>query len=424
LLRTIDDFSLGKSALTIDSEVTPEVLRLVQFPGPISNRAIVDRLGIRETEFLRRVSPDLEIPYTIQSGLGVERQVGATAVASVAYIFTRGAHLWRESNINAPVLPDGFATFTDYLLSRDFDNRRDSSGNRPIAGSNADAVRFDLGGGTSSTPGAIKTTNGVRLLTLGLNAPRSSNISSALNAVRSLRPDPSLTQVELLESSGNSFYHGGVFSFRYAPNGYAGFRAVYTLSKFIDEGTTNTASPQALTDRRAERALSLQDQRHRFTFSGSFRVPGVRVDFAPIISFGSSKPFNIGAGFDRNLNDIENDRPNFISPIDRPVWRSPGNGTGDAVRQAIVLAPIGSNGNLPRNYGRGPGTRTINLRVSRTFRRGEHFRVRPALDLFNLFNNSIFSFGSEFIDRDDADFLVPRRTQRPRLVQLSLQVSF
>ena len=424
LLRTIDDFSLGKSAITVDSEITPEVMRLVQFPSPITDRAIVDRFGIRETEFLRRVSRDLEIPYTIQTGLGIERQLGAKAVASVDYVFTRGAHLWRESNINAPVLPDGFATFTDYLLSRDFDNRRDLNGNRPITGSNADVVRFDLSGGTSSTPGAIKTANGVRLLTLGLNAPRSSNISSALNAVRSLRSDPSLTQVELLESSGNSFYHGGVFSFRYVAGAYASFRAVYTLSKFIDEGTTNTASPQDLSDRRAERSLSLQDQRHRFTFSGSFRAPGVLIDFAPIISFGSSRPFNIGAGFDRNLNDIENDRPSFISTIGRPVWRRPGGGSGDTVKQAIMLAPIGSSGNLPRNYGRGPGTRTINLRVSRTLSRGERFKVRPAIDLFNLFNNPIFSFGSEFIDRDDSDFLVPRRTQRARVVQLSLQVSF
>ena len=124
------------------------------------------------------------------------------------------------------------------------------------------------------------------------------------------------------------------------------------------------------------------------------------------------------------MNDIENDRPNFIGAIERPVWRRPGSATGDTVKQAIILAPIGSSGNLPRNYGRGPGTRTINLRVSRTINRGEHFRLRPALDLFNLFNNSIFSFGSEFIDRDDADFLIPRRTQRPRVVQLSLQVSF
>ena len=330
LLRTIDDFSLGTSAITVDSEITPAVLSAIQFPAPIMDREIMERFGLRETEFLRRVSRDLEIPYTIQTGLGIERQLGRNIVATVDYIFTRGAHLWRESNINAPVAPPGFGGLTDYLLSRDFDNRRSLDGNRPIANSNADVVRFDLSANTSSTPGAITVSNGIRLLTLGLNAPRSSNITTALNAIRLLRPDPSLTQVELLESSGNSFYSGGVFSVRYVFGERAGFRGVYTLSKFIDEGTTNTASPQDLLDRRAERSLSLQDQRHRFTFSGSFQLPRVLIEFAPIISFGSSRPFNIGAGFDRNLNDIQNDRPNFINSIRRPVWRRPGSDAHDS----------------------------------------------------------------------------------------------
>ena len=179
-----------------------------------------------------------------------------------------------------------------------------------------------------------------------------------------------------------------------------------------------------LFDRRAERALSLQDQRHRFTFSGLFQIPFMEIDLAPIVSLGSSKPFNVGAGFDRNLNDIENDRPNFIKAIGRPEWRRPESATADDIKSALELAPIGSSGNLPRNFGKGPGTRAINLRASRTFMVRDRIRVRPSVDVFNVFNNTIFSFGSEFIDRDDSDFLIPRRTQRPRTVMLGLKVSF
>jgi len=424
LLRTIDDFSLGESTTIVDSNVKPEVLSAVRFPRPITEQTLVDRFGLAERRFLRRVSAEIEIPYTLQTGVGIERQVTKSLVATIDYIFTRGAHLWRETNINAPVLPFGFQNFTQYLESRDFDNRPGSNGSRPIASSNADVIRFDASANTSSTSGAIKVENGVRVLTLGVNALRSSNLAAALNAIRFLRPDPSLTQIELLESTGNSFYHGGMFSLRSSIGRRARFRMVYTLSKFIDEGTTNTASPQVLFDRRAERALSLQDQRHRFTFSGLFQVPYIEMDLAPIVSFGSSKPFNIGAGFDRNLNDIENDRPNFIKAIGRPEWRRLGSATADDVKSALELAPIGSSGNLPRNYGVGPGSRTINLRASRTFVVRDHIRVRPSVDVFNLFNNTIFSFGSEFIDRDDSDFLLPRRTQRPRTVLLGLKVSF
>jgi hypothetical protein len=423
LLRTIDDFSLGASTTIIDSDIAPEVLIAVRFPLPLVDESIINRFGLRETSFLRRISPELEIPYTIQTGLGIERQLGKSLVITADYIFIRGAHLWRESNINAPVLPDGFSSFTEFLLGRDFDNRSSAGRPRPIVGASVDVVRFDLGTDTSTTRGAISVENGVRVLTLGLNAARSSNISAALNAIRFLRPEPLLTQIERLESTGNSFYHGGIVAARYAMGRRVHFRAVYTLSKLIDEGTTNTASPQDLSDRRAERALSLQDQRHRISFSGLFQVPFINLDIAPVVSFGSSRPFNIGAGFDRNLNDIQNDRPNIAGPIGRPEWRRPGSVTDD-VKDSLILAPIGSIGNLPRNYGRGPGTHTINARASRTFTLGESIKVRTAVDVFNLFNEAIFSFGSEFIDRDDAGFLIPRRTQRPRIIQLSLKIAF
>jgi len=424
LLRTLDDFSLGKSTLIVDSNVNPQVLDQVKFPQPVLDRMLIERFGLAETRFLRRVSAELEIPYTVQTGLGIERQLNGRLVVGADYIFTRGAHLWRESNINAPVLPVGFQSFTDYLLSRDFDNRPKSSGQRPISGSNADVVRFDIGSNIASTQGAIRVENGVRIMTLGLNAPRSSNITAALNAIRFLRPDPSLTQVELLESTGNSFYHGGIFSVRYSGSSRVNFRAVYTISKLIDEGTTNTASPQDLFDRRAERALSLQDQRHRFTISGVVRVPVIEVEVAPIISVGSSKPFNIGSGFDRNLNDIENDRPNMNGPLDRPRWRRPGTPSQPDVKSALSFAPIGSSGNLPRNYGLGPGTRAISLRIARSFALSERIKLRASADAFNIFNNTVFNFGSEFVDRDDADFLEPRRTQRPRTVELGLKISF
>ncbi len=423
LLRTIDDFALGKTSVKLDSNINAEILSFAKFPNPLTDSNLIRQFGVVETEFLRRISPDLEIPHTLQTGLGFERQLNEQAVITVDYIFTRGAHLWRETNINAPQLPTGFDNFTEYLMSRDFDNRP-IQGQRPIVSANADIIRFDLGANTSTASNMIQSVNGVRILTLGMNTSRSSNIATVMKVLRNLRPDPTLTQVELLESTGNSFYHGAIFALRYRLTNFATFRAVYTLSKFIDEGTTNTASPQDLQDRRAERSLSLQDQRHRFTFSGVLQLPLLKVDLAPIVSFGSSRPFNIGAGFDRNLNDIENDRPNFITEIGRPIWRKPNSLAEAQVKNSLQLAPLGSSGNLPRNYGRGPGTFAFNLRASKVFHLTERVRLRPAIDLFNILNHPSFNFGSEFIDRDDMDFLIPRRTQRPRIIQLNLKMDF
>lgn len=102
LLRTIDDFSLGASTIIVDSEIASAVLTSVQFPQPLADESTINRFGLRETSFLRRISSDLEIPYTIQTGLGVERQISKRLVVTADYIFTRGAHLWRETNVNAP----------------------------------------------------------------------------------------------------------------------------------------------------------------------------------------------------------------------------------------------------------------------------------------------------------------------------------
>src|SRR5262249_33172208 len=92
LLRTLDDFSLGKSSVIVDSDISPEVLDRVKFPSTINDSALVARLGIQETQFLRRVSPHLQIPYTLQAGLGLERELTRGLVLTADYIFTRGLH--------------------------------------------------------------------------------------------------------------------------------------------------------------------------------------------------------------------------------------------------------------------------------------------------------------------------------------------
>jgi len=423
LLRTFDDFFLTSSAVMVDSNLTPEVLGAVSFPDAALDRAMIERSGVRESQFLRRVDPATIIPYTTQASFAIEREIRKDLVVELSYNFTGGVHLWRETNINAPILPAGFKNFTEYLLSRDFDNRPDSSGKRPITSTgNADIVRFDLG----ASSGASISIFGIAGRLFGLNNPSTSSNSAALRAalaaIRHLRPDPGLEQVEQLESSGNSFYHGGTLTANYRLGPWASLRASYTLSKTIDEGVVNTSSAQDLNNRRAERALSLIDQRHRFSFSGLFRLPYLKLEVAPIVRLSSARPFNISAGgVDRNLNDINNDRPAMLRDTGAINFRRPG-GPPSNVANALALAPIGSSGNLPRNIGRGPAGQSVDFRLSRSVRLSEKVRLRPQVDLFNAFNNTVFSFGSEFINRNDDDFLVPRRTRKPRIIQLSLRL--
>jgi hypothetical protein len=52
-----------------------------------------------------RVAEDLRSPYTIQTALGVERQLPARSTLSLFYIGSKTLHLLRARNINAPICP-------------------------------------------------------------------------------------------------------------------------------------------------------------------------------------------------------------------------------------------------------------------------------------------------------------------------------
>lgn len=54
---------------------------------------------------VRTIAEDLQSPYTIQTALGVERQLPSRTTLSVFYIGARTLHLLRARNINAPICP-------------------------------------------------------------------------------------------------------------------------------------------------------------------------------------------------------------------------------------------------------------------------------------------------------------------------------
>ena len=435
LLRTLDDFILTSNALQIDTnnEGAERLLTELRFPVALSaDDPRVAELGARESGFLRRLSEGFRIPESYQASLGFEREIARGFKIEVNYVFNRGLHLWREINANAPRLPAGFRDFAGYLLSRDFDNSRNpATGLRPItATGNADVARFSL----SQTPSEVIIESGRRLVVIGLNNPSTANNSigraGALAALRNLRPDPAVTQIEELQSRGNSYYHGVSVEAQRRLNVYGFMRASYTLSRLIDDGVVNTSSPLVVGDFRRERALSLQDARHRVAISGYFLFPDrlARLSLSGALNYSSLRPFSIGVrGNDRNLDDVNNDRPNFAGDLDRIVWRSPGRTLDPALASGFSLPTIGTAGNLPRNAGRGPGAYTLNLRLAREFKFGESRKAELQIEAFNPFNATIFSFGSEFIDFGATglgDFLTPRRTVKPRTLRLGLKFEF
>ena len=458
LLRTIDDFTLGAQQLFLDTNNVPlaqraAVLDQIRFPQPLtSDSSLVRQFGTLNTGFSRRLDPSLRIPESYQANVGFERELPGAWIVEANYTYNRGVHLWREFNFNAPRLPAGFTSFTQYLSTRDFSNFLNGpGGNRPIINTSTagDLVRFVLNPPDPANPNSVTRVfeMGVPVSLVNLNAFTSTTaVNAALAALNSMRPDPTRTEIEELISVGNAFYHGLTLEIRNRwrqKSSGAGFsfRAVYTLSCLRDDGIVNTSDALIPGDFSHELSRSLLDRRHRFAFSGTFETPHSlgHFQFAPIFRLASGAPFNISlGGADRNLDDVSNDRPNFAGDTNVLRWRKPGAPIDPMILNQFSLPTIGQSGNLPRNAGTGPGQFIFDLNVSREFKLNEKMRMRWSVEFDNLLNATVFSFGSEFIDFNAFgptapqeqrqafidQFLVTTRTMRPRQVRFGVRFDF
>jgi hypothetical protein len=382
---------------------------------------LVRDFGVLNTDFSRRLDPRLRIPESYQINAGVEHDLGRGYSVEANFTFTRGIHLWREFNVNAPVLPAGYRNFTEFLASRDFANFvNPTTATRPLhnTANAGELVRFTFG--SSNTVNRI-VESGLSISVMNLNSPSSTTmLGAALGAINNLRPDPTHGELEQLISAGNSFYRGVTLELRKRFDSWFTFRAGYTLSSLVDDGVVNTSDALVPGDFRAERARSLLDRRHRFVMSGTFNLPRFvgSIQLSPIWRVASEAPFNISlGGTDRNLDDVSNDRPNYSGDLGLLRWRRPGEPIDSLVIESFSVPQIGQAGNLPRNAGRGPGVFVFDLNVTRQIG-----PLRLSVEFDNVLNKTVFSFGSEFIDTES--FLVATRTMRPRQVRIGLRAEF
>ena len=186
----------------------------------------------------------------------------------------------------------------------------------------------------------------------------------------------------------------------------------YTFSKTIDDASDFNEQPQNPYLLPAERALSANDQRHRFVFSGTFDLPfgeeedgkrasGViaklfgNIETAPILTIGSSRPINPLTGFDANRSG------------------------------ALPLSsrPIGFGRNSVRT-----GTQAqLDLRVLKFFKVGEHGKLDFVVESFNILNHTNVvalnqSYGVE--SSSLPGFGTPNKASIPRQFQCSLDFEF
>ena len=359
--------------------------------------------------------------YAQQANLSVERDLGHGFALSLAYNFNGGRHLNRPINGNTargdllvanfqnalaagqtPASPftvngcgftPGGAPYVDASLMNFF---RPSGLNPSIAGLYINGIP-----GGSACVALAEQILSTQLKKQGFNAACDPLSGSLNNCIP-------FSDMDANYSNGSSVYHGFSTNLRKRFGSHYEFLASYTWSHAIDDSTDlqTTLTPQDSYIPSAERSTSLFDQRHRFVFSGVYQsgkvgsggaVGHILSDwtFAPLIEFGSGRPFNILTGNPDNLQFSPlTGRPNTFASaactaLGNPAVSSKFSPTGVFQEPCIAnfngtLASL--DGNLGRNAGLTPWTVFDDLRVAKRIPIRERARLELSVDIFNIAN--------------------------------------
>ena len=187
-----------------------------------------------------------------------------------------------------------------------------------------------------------------------------------------------------IESSVKTKYDGLLVSVEKRFSRRTQFRASYTLSKAFnyanDDQIPFASGPLDSNNLRLDYGPTPNDQRHRFALSGAFDLPG-GFQLAPIWTMASGVPMDI------LLPDGSTRIPVLQRNAGGRLFHT-GAELNDFLRQ--VNAGGGINGQLlplVRDDARfNDSFNSFDLRVTKSFRLGERFRLDPIVEVFNLFN--------------------------------------
>lgn len=199
--------------------------------------------------------------------------------------------------------------------------------------------------------------------TRGLHTLRIRNINSPLPG----------TGVQPLGNEGNVYYYDSSGQFvqrQIMTNFNTRFRSNimlfgnYTYGHANGDTDGSGSFPANTYDLSTEYGRSSFDIRHRVLVGGNLRGKwGVTLN--PFLMFSTGAPFNITTGRDNNGDSVFNDRPSFAAP----------GATGLNIKETAFgtfnLTPLPGETLIPRNFGQGPESFNLNLRVSKTWGFGE-----------------------------------------------------
>jgi hypothetical protein len=484
-------FSSQRTDLGLDNWLP---FRIVRGSGPGGTYVIRDNTGvstdprgnptngsnlgnIAETFEFRAVDRDLQTPSVRQWNLGFQYELTKDLLVEARYVGTRGRNL-----LQAVAFNQGFdlndASTPDHIYER-FNQAYLAAGspNGPL-GAGATARERGLGrafgfanpfraGNSATCAGGVL--GGVAGAPLDLNLANPLTCSgSTLGGGQIINFEArvpvlgfNVPEALLLQSNGDSVYHGAQFSLTQRLSRGLQFNAAYTWSKSLDTSSTDPGSTAGSgkpdvpntgfvvqgDQRRLEenRAVSDFDRTHRFSLNFVYQIP----------TFGSGSKFLSGwqlSGFFQaqtgtpysifapepelqtapqyldlvrgsgGLYRLGFGRPALCGSLDE-LRRQGADITEDAFDASALCTAFGQSGSLGRNVLRAPAQSRFDLGLMKDTKLAEGVSLELGWDVFNVFNRANFSApDSELGSPDFAR--ITNTVGGPRVMQFRAKLKF
>jgi Carboxypeptidase regulatory-like domain len=192
--------------------------------------------------------------------------------------------------------------------------------------------------------------------------------SHGLHMFRSRSINSPVGTVFLMESSGLYNQNQLAVNVNARANKYVSLTGSYTLNHAMSNTDGIGTFPANPANFEGEYGPAATDVRHRMSLGGSINTKW-NIAFNPLLNLSSGPPFDITAGRDIYGTTLFNARPGVATDSTKPGLIASSYGLLDP-------NPTPDEKSLGRNFGRGPGTMSVNLRVTKTF----SFGRKPAVD--------------------------------------------
>ncbi len=414
--------------------------------------------NVAETFEFRAVDRGLRTPYVQQWNFGFQYEFTRETMLELRYLGTKGTKLLQalafnqSYDLNDPATPD-------YIYERF--NRVYVAAGAPRGPLNPGATARERGLGKAF--GFTDPLTGKINLNFGRPVPSATTAVMIPFEARGVILGFNIPEALLLQSNGNSTYHGlqAALNRRFARG--LQFRGAYTFSKSIDTSSSDPGSTAGSgrpdvpnsgfvvqgdqRNLRANRALSDFDRTHRFSLSYSWQLPSFAApsrwkqgwQLAGFVQAQSGAPFSIfypepeantpaalaalgtGSG---GLFRLGFGRPNLAPGATLADLRRKGpDPTMAYFNVAALSSPYGGFGNLGRNVLRGPRQVRFDVALSKETRISERAVVEFRWEGFNVFNHVNFALPSG--DLSDSEFnTITNTIGGPRMMQFGLRVRF